>query len=97
MMRLRVAPTALRSPISRVRSVTDTSMMFITPTPPSVSVTTAIAPEEAVMELKIPSTSSRVFDGVPDVHGAFVGGIEIVVPCPIALHLLPRRLPSAIE
>ena len=25
---------ALRTPISRVRSVTDTSMMFITPTPP---------------------------------------------------------------
>src|SRR6266702_1035176 len=29
------APTAMRSPISRVRSVTDTSMMFIIPTPPT--------------------------------------------------------------
>jgi HEAT repeat protein len=33
-MSRRRAPTALRMPISRVRSVTETSMMFITPTPP---------------------------------------------------------------
>ena len=31
------APSALRSPISRVRSVTETSMMFITPMPPTSS------------------------------------------------------------
>ena len=30
-----VAPRALRSPISRTRSVTETSMMFITPIPPT--------------------------------------------------------------
>ena len=30
------APTALRTPISRVRSLTDTSMMFITPMPPTI-------------------------------------------------------------
>ena len=35
MISLRRAPTALRTPISRVRSVTDTSMMFITPMPPT--------------------------------------------------------------
>ena len=29
------APSALRSPISRVRSVTDTIMMFMTPIPPT--------------------------------------------------------------
>ena len=34
MMSLLFAPMALRTPISRVRSVTLTSMMFITPTPP---------------------------------------------------------------
>ena len=34
-MSLRVAPRALRTPISRVRSVTLTSMMFMTPTPPT--------------------------------------------------------------
>ncbi len=33
-MSLLRAPMALRTPISRVRSVTETSMMFITPTPP---------------------------------------------------------------
>ena len=36
-MSLRVAPSALRTPISRVRWVTLTSMMFITPTPPTRS------------------------------------------------------------
>ncbi len=35
------APTAMRMPISRVRSVTDTSMMFITPIPPTTSEITA--------------------------------------------------------
>ena len=35
-----VAPSALRTPISRVRSLTAMSMMFITPMPPSASVTT---------------------------------------------------------
>ena len=30
-----LAPTALRRPISRVRSETETSMMFIIPTPPT--------------------------------------------------------------
>src|SRR5690606_11743547 len=34
-----VAPSALRTPISRVRSWTATSMMFMTPRPPSASVT----------------------------------------------------------
>ncbi len=35
--RPRRAPSALRRPISRVRSVTATSMMFITPMPPTTS------------------------------------------------------------
>ena len=39
----RRAPTAMRMPISRVRSVTDTSMMFITPMPPTISEITAMA------------------------------------------------------
>ena len=34
-MRLFLAPMAFFRPISRVRSVTDTSMMFITPMPPT--------------------------------------------------------------
>src|SRR5712691_9839662 len=39
------APTAMRRPISRVRSVTDTSMMFIIPTPPTTREMVAIAKE----------------------------------------------------
>ena len=35
-MALVLAPRDLRIPISRVRSVTDTSMMFITPIPPTI-------------------------------------------------------------
>ncbi len=38
MMVAGVAPSALRKPISRVRSCTDTSITFITPTAPIVSV-----------------------------------------------------------
>ncbi len=36
-MLFRVAPIAFRTPISRVRSVTETNMMFITPTAPTKS------------------------------------------------------------
>jgi hypothetical protein len=42
-MSRRRAPMASRSPISRVRSVTLTSMMFITPMPPTSSDTAATA------------------------------------------------------
>src|ERR1700737_31873 len=41
-----VAPIALRAPISRVRSVTETSMMFITPIPPKHNVTIATQPKK---------------------------------------------------
>jgi hypothetical protein len=46
-MSRRLAPRALRMPISRVRSVTDTSMMFMTPTPP----TTRPMQEMAIMTM----------------------------------------------
>jgi hypothetical protein len=36
-MSMRFAPTALRTPTSRVRSRTDTSMMFMMPMPPTSS------------------------------------------------------------
>ena len=42
----RRAPIALRTPISRVRCVTDISMIFITPTPPTsnpIELTTAVS------------------------------------------------------
>ena len=47
---LRVAPIAFRTPISRVRSVTVTSMMFITPTPP----TSRAMPAMKIMAAAIP-------------------------------------------
>ena len=43
------APTAMRTPISRVRSVTLTSMMFITPMPPTTSEITAMEEISSVM------------------------------------------------
>jgi hypothetical protein len=46
-----VAPSALRSPISRTRSVTDTSMMFITPIPPTSSEIPATPPSSTVRVL----------------------------------------------
>ncbi len=44
-MSRRRAPSALRTPISRIRSVTDTSMMFMTTIPPTmrlIAVTTIV-------------------------------------------------------
>ena len=43
------APMAMRMPISRVRSVTDTSMMFMIPMPPTRSETEAMAPSSRVI------------------------------------------------
>ena len=48
----RVAPMALRIPISRVRSVTDTSMMFATPIPPTISEMPAIALVNSVRKVR---------------------------------------------
>ena len=42
-MSRRRAPTAMRKPISLVRSVTDTSMMFMIPMPPTMSEMAAVA------------------------------------------------------
>jgi hypothetical protein len=52
------APSALRTPISRVRSITDTSMMFMTPTPPTSSAMRQMAPAAAVMATAKPWSSS---------------------------------------
>ena len=46
-----VAPRALRRPISRTRSVTETSMMFITPMPPTSSEMPAMPPSSTVRVL----------------------------------------------
>ena len=49
MITLRPAPMALRIPISLVLSVTDTSMMFIIPIPPTKSEIAAIPPSISCM------------------------------------------------
>ena len=54
-MSRRVAPTALRIPISRVRSVTDTNMMFMIPIPPTRSETAAMPPRSRVIVRATPS------------------------------------------
>ena len=56
----RLAPTALRMPISRVRSVTDTSMMFMMPMPPTSSEMPAMAPRKMVSTLVIWSKTPRM-------------------------------------
>ena len=48
------APTAMRTPISRVRSVTETSMMFMMPMPPTSSETAAMA-MSSVVRVLVPS------------------------------------------
>src|SRR5215217_601656 len=54
------APTALRSPISRVRSDTLTSMMFITPTPPTTSEMPAIEARTRVRMPRMRPTTPRM-------------------------------------
>ena len=49
MMSARRAPTATRTPISRVRSVTDTNIMFMTPMPPTTRAIAAMAPISSVI------------------------------------------------
>ena len=49
------APIARRMPISRVRSVTDTSMMFMMPMPPTSSDTAAMLASSVVMTFEVAS------------------------------------------
>ena len=60
------APTARRMPISRVRSVTESSMMFMMPMPPTISETAAMLASSAVIvrlarSSVLPSCSSVTF------------------------------------
>ena len=52
-----VAPTALRMPISRVRSITETSMMLAMPIPPTTKEIPAIAP---IIKVNDPITLLKV-------------------------------------
>ena len=60
-MSLPRAPIAIRMPISRVRSVTETSMMFMIPMPPTTSETAATPPSSRSSSGVTPVTvSSRL-------------------------------------
>ena len=78
MLRL-VAPRALRNPISRVRSVTATSMMLMTPMAPSASVTRADGAEEFVHGIEDGAHHLRLLDRVPAFEGVFIVIIEVVI------------------
>ena len=64
MMLLRSAPMALRIPISRVRSVTVTSMMFIMPMPPTAREMAAMPPRKRCCILSCSSLCSCQVLGV---------------------------------
>jgi hypothetical protein len=73
---LRRAPTALRMPISRVRSVTLTSMMFMTPIPPTSSEMAATAPSRVVKTWLVELEADRMVPWLITRKSAF-WGLEI--------------------
>ena len=54
------APMAMRMPISRVRSVTDTSMMFMMPMPPTSSEIEAMAASSSVITCVVLVAASAI-------------------------------------
>ena len=86
------APTAMRRPISRVRSVTDSSVMFMMPMPPTSSDTAATAASSHVMvrlarSSVIASCSSVTFSSsatLPATARATLGGSPPVVSARVA-------------
>ena len=58
----RFAPNARRSPISRVRSFTDTSRMFISPIPPIASVSIPMNSSSTCNPIVKPSIIGLIFD-----------------------------------
>ena len=73
-----MAPRALRKPISRMRSVTETSMMFMTPMPPTMREIAAMPPRRmvSVWSTEVLVASSDCSDVM--VKSASVG---LVIPC----------------
>ncbi len=68
------APTAMRSPISRVRSVTLTSMMFMMPMPPTSSDTEATAPRSSVSTRLAASCACKISVRLRIVNGSSAPG-----------------------
>ena len=71
----RVAPSALRRPISPTRSVTDTSMMFMTPIPPTRRETPATPARSSVSVALVESRVLRTCSWVVVRKSACVGSV----------------------
>ena len=65
-------------PISRVRSVTDTSMMFITPMPPTSSEIAATAPSSVVNTSVLASDASRTEPWLRTWKPGLVGSVDVL-------------------
>ena len=80
-----MAPNALRNPISRIRSVTDTSMMFMTPMPPTNSEMPATPPSRMVsvrsteVAVERSSASETMLKSASVAVGDAVEGQQLVV------------------
>ena len=76
-----LAPMAMRMPISRVRSVTDTSMMFMMPMPPTISDTAGDAGQQ--VRERLDECGPDVGDLLlrPDREIVRVAGDELVLRC----------------
>ena len=68
----------MRRPISRVRSVTETSMMFIMPTPPTTSEIMATTSSRLVIESRGGRQGLGNFGHVADVEVVVLVGVEAV-------------------
>ena len=69
------APTAMRRPISRVRSVTETSMMFMIPMPPTSRLTEATLMSSMVMVFAISTRVAAISSTVRTVKSSSSGPV----------------------
>ena len=90
MLRL-VAPSALRRPISRVRSLTATSMMLTMPIAPSAKRHQPDAAEKDVHRVEDLAHGLRALDRVPILEGVFVVPVEAVVAGDDPAHFVARQ------
>ena len=87
-MSLGPAPTAMRRPISRIRSVTDTSMMFMMPMPPTISEMLATAPSSSDMMRVVCGARGDDFGDVAHAEIVLRAGLDLVALAQQRFHLL---------
>ena len=97
-MSLVFAPTAWRKPISLVRSVTNTSMMFIMPIPPTISDTDAMAANRIAMTRARGLLCLEHFLHVADGKVVVLIGLDVVTlaqqRCHLVLRVVGHSLPA---